>query len=219
VSKKICAIVIFTVLLGIIFSPLFNHQEVLAQGEISDKVSKLCEKHYEQYKKSGSMYLEQNYAHLHYLKDCFKLYTDDNWDFFGKDKIDKHYEKQSLITSNNNIRIKNYDNQKLDITNRSITQIGDDEYKIKVRMCLDGRQISEPKFFVVSEKEYYLSLGNKIIHEDSCAHGYIFVKTQNPDEIKFIPFNGNYVPSKYMKVKTLYWLYAITYSSTLIPYE
>ncbi|MFB5614527.1 MAG: hypothetical protein ACE5RI_05440 [Candidatus Nitrosomaritimum yanchengensis] len=110
----------------------------------------------------------------------------------------------SHITAKTDIRIKNYENQKLDISSISITKIYDNEYKIKIRMCLDGRQISEPKFFVVADKEYFLSLGNKIIKEDQCAQGFVFVTSQNPDKIKFIPFDGNYVPSKYMKIKTLY---------------
>jgi len=204
VSKRISLIFIVTIIGLVISSPLFGNQEVLGQGELSEKVKKLCEKYYEQYKKSGPSDLEQNYPHLQYLKECFILYEDENWGFLGKEKMDKHYEQQSQILANNEIKIKNYDNQNLGIRSSSITKIGINEYKIKVQLCLDGRQISEPKFFVVTDKEYFLSLGNKIIKQDSCANGYFHVKSQNPDEIKFIPFNGNYIPSKYMKVKTLY---------------
>lgn len=193
----------FVVVVVILALTLWN-QEVFGSEEIPDKIKKLCEGKYESYKKFGFAYLEKNYSHLLYLNDCLTLFEDKNWDFNSKEKIDKFYERQYEVNSNTGLKIRNFENQNLGIDSRGTTKIGPDFYVIKLRLCLDGRQISEPKLFVVTDKEYFLALGNITIKEKSCVITRILTNSDNPENIKFIPFNGNYVPSKFMKIKSLY---------------
>lgn len=167
-------------------------------------MKKLCETKYESYKKLGPKTLEQNNPHLIYLKECFKLFEDKEWHFTGKEKLDKYYETQSQTSSNTGWIIKNYENQNLGITNMRTTQTGDGEYILRVRLCIDDKTISEPKFFVITDKEYFLAMGNMMVKQGSCITAWTYVDAQDPEKISFIPFNGNYVPSKFMKVKSIY---------------
>lgn len=196
---------IFGVLVLTVFaSLLLANQDVFATDDISDKVKKQCEQKYESYKKFGTVNLQLNNPHLIYLKDCFKLYEDQNWSFIGKEKLDKYYEKKSQIPLNSAMIIKNYENQNLSITSMRTTLIGDGEYVLRVRLCVDDKTILEPKFFVVAEKEYFLAMGNMVLKADSCITAWTYVQSQDPEKITFIPFNGNYVPSNYMKIKSIY---------------
>ena len=195
----ICALIFSTPL--VLF---LENSQAYGVSEIPERLQKQCESKYEAYKKFGSSYLIEKYPQISDMYQCLELFEDKNWTFNGKDRIDKFYEKQSLLTSVNGIKIRNLDNQNLGIENRGVIPIGTDYYLVKVRMCLEGRQISEPKFFVVADKEYFLALGNIIVKENSCSLGTIYVKAQNPENLQFFSFNGNYVPSKYMAIKTIY---------------
>ena len=123
----------------------------------------------------------------------------------GQEKLDKSYTKNFEILSKVHPLIKNFENQDLGLNSIRIMNIGGD-YALKIRMCSDGKSILEPKFFVVTEGEYFLALGDKRIKENSCVMVWTYVISDNIDEINLIQFNGNYMPSKYMKIKSIYGL-------------
>lgn len=196
---------VFSVLfLAFVLVLLLGTQQSFGADEISEKAKKQCETKYESYKQFGFRYLEQKYPHISYLDKCLDLYEDPNWSFNGKERIDKFYEKQSMLNSNAGIKIRSYENQNLGVQKLRTISIDLDNYVVKVRMCLNGMQISEPKFFVVTDKEYFLALGNIIVKENSCSLATIYVNAQNPENLKFFSFNGNYIPSKYMTIKSIY---------------
>jgi len=75
-SKKIGAFFAMAILGGIIFFPFFDYTQTFAQGEISDKIKKLCEAKYDTYKKLGKENFSKTYSHLTYIPDCLVIFND-----------------------------------------------------------------------------------------------------------------------------------------------
>ena len=195
---------ILTVIGGIFFTSLFDNTEAFAQLENSDNIKKLCESKYDSYKKLGKTNFEKTYSHLIYIQDCFELFSNPAWTFNGKEKIDWQYEKYYQITSQVNPQINNFDNQHLEIQKNSFNRIGYQNYVLKVRICAESKVISEPKFFVVTDKEYFLAKSSRDLKENFCSFIMVYATAINPEKINFIPFDGNYMPSKYLKVKSVF---------------
>ena len=189
---------------GIFFISFFDHSQVFAQQEVSDNIKKLCENKYDTFKKLGKENFKKRYSQLTYLQDCFKLFDNPSWTFNGKDKIDGHYEKYYQIISQVNPLINNYDNQNLDLKIISFNKIGYQNYALKARICSDGKIVSEPKFFVVTDKEYFLAKSSRDLKKNSCGFIMVYVKAINLEKLNIIPFNGNYIPSKYLAIKPVY---------------
>lgn len=181
-----------------------SSQLVYGQETVSDKVKKLCEGKYDYYKRNGVKTFSRNYSHLAYLSQCLSLFEDSNWDFKGKEKIDKYYEKYNQIESNTNHIIQNYDNQKPSIDIISTSRIGYEMYALKFRICADDSTITEPKIFVITDKEYFLAKANRTIKENSCNFGLVYMTSKDTSKTFVIPFDGNYSPSNYLKVKLFY---------------
>ena len=201
--SKLLPLVKFAMVFSVITLSLVGVQMVNAQFENSDIVKIQCEKKYSEYKKSYNDQMNQNSPDQGSFAECLNLFEDPLWDFKGKDKIDKDYNLK-ILKSKLHPLIKNFENQNLRINNLSFINIGFEEYAVKIRICADNKTILEPKFFVVTNKEYYLAMGDKQIKENSCSIVWTYASSSNPDEINFIPFNGNYMPSKYMKIKSIY---------------
>ena len=202
-SKKIyvCTLAIIG---GIFFISFFGNSPVFAQQETSDNTKKLCENKYDTYKKLGKDNFVKRYSHLAYLQDCFKLFDNPEWAFNGKDKIDRQYEKYYQLTAQANSLISNYENQNLEIKKISLNKIGYQNYALKVRICSENTSISEPKFFVVTDKEYFLAKSSRDLKENSCSFIMVYANAINSEGMNFFPFDGNYVPSKYLKVKSVF---------------
>jgi len=203
-SKRNNVFFILAIVGGILFSPLLDHTQAFAQVEIPDKIKKLCESKYDSYKKIGKENFEKTYANLTYLQNCFLLFDDPAWTFNGKEKIDRHYEKYYAITSQVNPLINNYENQKLGIDKISFNKIGYQNYALKIRICAGDKIVSEPKLFVISDKEYFLAKSSRDLKENSCGFVMAYANSYDPEKIKLLPFDGNYMPSKYLKVKLVY---------------
>ena len=203
-SKKTSTFFVLTVLAGMFFAPFFDHTQALAQGEISDKIKKLCESKYDSYKKLGKENFSKTYSHLTYLPDCLVLFNDSSWTFNGKEKIDRQYEKIYEIKTQVNPLINNYENQKLEINKISSNKIGYQNYALKVRVCSDDKLVTEPKFFVVTDKEYFLAKSSRDLKENSCNFIMIYTNSINPEKTSLFPFDGNYIPSKYLKIKQVF---------------
>jgi len=203
-SKRICIVFCFTILGGIVFAPLFDNQQVFAQRGILESVKKQCENKYDSYKKLGKESFVEKNPHLAYLSNCFVLYEDPTWKFNGKEKIDRFYDKYYQVKSQENSLIKNHDNHRLDFKNLSLIKIGYQEYALKIRICTGDEFISEPKFFVITDKEYYLAKSTRPIKENSCNFVMSYSHLEDPGKISLVSFDGNYMPSKYLKVKSVY---------------
>lgn len=203
-SKKTCAFFVLTILGGVFFAPFFDYTQTFAEGEISDKIKKLCESKYDTFKKLGKENFNKTYSHLTYLPDCLVLFDDPSWTFNGKEKIDKQYEKYYQITSQVNPLINSYENQKLEVKRISFNKIGYQNYALKVRICADDKLVTEPKFFVVTDKEYYLAKSSRDLKENSCNFIIVYTDAVNPEKISLLSFDGNYIPSKYLKVKQVF---------------
>ena len=195
---------ILTIIGGIFFTSLFDHTEALMENQNSDNIKKLCESKYDSYKKLGKENFAKTYSHLTYIQDCFGLFSNPSWTFNGKEKIDWQYEKYYQITSQVNPQITNFENQNLEIHQNSINRIGYQNYVLKIRICAENKDISEPKFFVITDKEYFLAKSSRDLKEDSCNFIMVYTTSVNPEKINFIPFDGNYMPSKYMKIKSVF---------------
>ena len=203
-SKKIGAFFAMAILGGMLFSPFFDHTQAFAQGEISDKIKKLCEAKYDTYKKLGKENFSKTYSHLIYIPDCLVLFNDQSWTFNGKEKIDSQYEKIYQIKSQVNPSISNYENQKMEINKISFNKIGYQTYALKVRVCSDDKIVTEPKFFVVTDKEYFLAKSSRDLKENSCNFIMVYTNAVNPEKTSLHTFDGNYVPSKYLKIKQVF---------------
>ena len=203
-SRKIGACFAIGILGGIIFSPFFDHTQAFAQGEISDKIKKLCEAKYDTFKKLGTENFSKTYSHLTYLPDCLMLFKDPSWTFNGKEKIDRQYEKIYQIKNQVNPQINNFENQKVEISKISSNKIGYQTYALKVRICSDDKIVTEPKFFVVTDKEYFLAKSSRDLTENSCNFIMVFANAVNPEKTSIHTFDGNYIPSKYLKIKQVF---------------
>ena len=201
--KKISILFIFVLLGGVIFGPIYGLQESLVLANNSDNITSLCEGKYDFFKKFGNKILLEKYSHLNYISSCLTLFEDPNWSFNGKEKIDSYYENYDKAISKINPSITNFDNQKLSIKNISTSKIGFESYALKFRVCSD-KTISEPKFFVVTDKEYFLAKANRTLKENQCNFALIYATSNNPEKTFVIPFDGNYVPSKYLTVKSFF---------------
>ena len=186
---------------SLIFASFLGNQQIFAQGEISNIEKNLCEKQYDSYKKLGTENLIGPPSEFLNSSDCFKLFEDPNWNFAGKDQIDRYYERSYQIISYGNPLIANHDNHFLEIKNISKLKIGYEKYSLTFRICSESQAISEPKFFVVTDKEYYLAKSKRVLDESSCNFVKIYTNAHDTGKIFFLPFDGNYVPSKYLKVK------------------
>lgn len=171
-NTKHSKFLVFFSLMAILFATLLM-QTNSAEAKMSQDA---CIVLYKQYKELGEQKLQEKYHYKPYLGDCIQLYKNPNWDFAGKDKIDKNFEKSHMIfddTPSNNIFVK--------ITSTTVLDNG--KHFVKFQACA-SKSIQNPSFVVESLIDKSIIKSSKSLSAGKCQSYQTQINAKNTAQIK-----------------------------------
>lgn len=174
IGKMTFAVLTVGILLGTAgtyFEPAYS------DSTLSDEHLKQCESLYFNFKKFGEKEFIYQYSFKSFIKECVKLYNDPEWTFEGKEKIDKYYEKQETVKTQEPPTA--LEVQVLITQKYSIDQI---RYVISFEACTQSSK-ALAVFLISSDIDQFIASSQKLIPKDSCATYWTNVYAESADSI------------------------------------
>lgn len=150
-----------------------------------------CKMFYSLYKEIGESKFVDRYQKNPKLLECVKLYTNQNWTFVGKGKIDSYFDSlkaKSKLTENPDVRF--------NILTKNT--VGKMKYVIKFEAC-SNRTISDPYFLISSDADKYLTQVKIFLQGNKCStfRAEIHAKLTSSIQVEYVNH-----PEKYENIKT-----------------
>lgn len=141
---------------------------------------------YSLYKEIGESKFADRYQKNVKIFDCIKLYKNQNWNFAGKQKIDKYFES---------LKNKSQINESSDVRFNIIKKdaIGKMKYVIKFEAC-SSRTVQEPYFLITSDADKYLASANAYLQGNKCTafRAEIHAKSSASIQVEYVNELNNY---------------------------
>ena len=187
-TSRLGVLSILLILMSVVVIPLS-----FAEVKVDQNV---CKQMYVRYKELGNQKFQEKYKDRRSIYDCIKLYKNPEWNFTGKNKIDKYYSHLELLTQNNM-------GKKADVKILYYISTGSDKFLVKFKACADTTFL-KPSFLIQSKVEQYIGFTEKVLQKGTCNdyRTYVNAKYQSDIRIDHVVDLSNYkhVKSGYLRI-------------------